>query len=177
MSNEGGYELTNTVYKIETLDRNLNFDFGLSLWNQLVFSYVPAQFLGADFKRSLIVSESLDDSVYNEFYYTRATGTTSTGMADAFASFWYFGALKFFLIAFILSKLYRAAVRGNFVAQFLSIVLMTPALHAITHSTNWFFKDWPQILFFVGPVLLLARSKRSSLGKLPSRSFQSKGYR
>ncbi len=175
LSSEGGHELTNTLYKIETVDRNLDFDFGLSLWNQLVFNYVPAQFLGSDFKRSLMVGEELDDSVYNEFYYTRATGTTSTGMTDAFASFWYFGALKFFLIAFIISKLYRAAIRGNFIAQFLSIVLMTPALHAITHSTNWFFKDWPQILVFVGPVLWLARTKRSSLNKL-SRSFQSKGY-
>jgi hypothetical protein len=97
---------------------------------------------------------------YAQYLYTKRSGLTTTGMTDSFGSFWYFGCIKFFIIAFIMSKLFLAANRGNSVAQILCMVLTVPAMHAITHSTFWFYKFWPHMLLFLLPALLYARVGR-----------------
>ena len=92
--------------------------------------------------------------------YTPWPGTTPTGLADSFSSFWFFGAVKFFLIGFILSRWYRAANEGNFVAQLVIMLSMGAALHAITHTTHHFFLIFIKLAAFTVPVLLYARVAR-----------------
>src|SRR5262249_34386783 len=93
----GGPELTNCVYAIAAVKRTMEFDFGVMHWNWLVFNNVPAQLVGADLKNSLYIP--VPTPVYDVFLYEPDRGTTYTGLSDAFQSFWYFGCLKFFLIA------------------------------------------------------------------------------
>lgn len=170
---EGGDELTNAVYNIEAVDRTHDFDFGLYHWNAMVFSYIPAQFLGQDFKDSLMIE--LSNPAYTEFLYDPHTGTTPTGLSDAFGSFWYFGSLKFFLIGFVMSRLYRGAQRGHLAAQVLLMVTMTPALHTITHSTHWLLKEWPQIFVFLLPALYFAKTgtvpRKASMAHFKLRAY------
>jgi hypothetical protein len=170
LSESGGYEIENTIYNIEAVDRTMNLDYGLSLWNNLVFQYVPAQFVGVDVKQSLMFS--LEDITYSEFNYISKLGTTHTGMSDAFASFWYFGAVKFFLIAYIFSLLYNAAIRGHFIAQLLVILTLVPALHAITHTTHSYFGIWPVTIIFLAPVLIFARSHRRTKFKTKNMEYR-----
>jgi hypothetical protein len=148
-------ELLNAVLQIAATDRLAYFDFGTTLWDALVFSYVPAQFLGAEFKASLMFDHP--DQALVVFNHDRWPGTTLTGMTDAYQSFWYFGALKFALVGLIMSRLYLSANAGAPAARILSMLLLVPSLHAITHSTHWFFVAMTTNLIFLMPALLYAR--------------------
>ena len=153
----GGEELKNAVYDIQGADRLASFDFGLSHWNGFVHNYIPGQIVGNDFKKGLMFE--FDDAAYREFSHIPHYGSTHTGMSDSFASFWYFGALKFFIISFVMAKLYRAANQGHLVAQMLLMLVFVGALESITHTTDRFFMIWPKIAAFLLPALWYARSK------------------
>jgi hypothetical protein len=88
---------------------------------------------------------------------TPPPGTTSTGMADAFASFWYFGFLKFLLIAYLLGRLYGAAVKGNTLSQIVYMLSVVPAILVMTHFTNEIVIAWIHMAMFLGPALYYAR--------------------
>lgn len=149
----GSYELRNSVYAIEAIDRRAAFDFGAFHWNMLVFNYVPAQIVGEQFKNAMKIDLGPNDPAFDEFKYTPVNGTTMTGMADAFGSFWYFGCLKFFLIAIILRKLYLGAKRGDIACQCFYIILLAPAMQAITHHTQFFFSTLVHLVLFMMPVI------------------------
>lgn len=94
----GGTEFQNAVMRMDVVSRNQSFDYGLSHWNDLVMSYVPAQIVGDAFKRSLLV---VTPGAVDRFYAANY-GTTDTGMADAFGSFGYLGFVKFFAVAWLM---------------------------------------------------------------------------
>lgn len=158
LANEGGHELRNAVYGIEAADQTLQYDYGASLWNTLVFRYVPAQIVGADFKSALMLD--LGNPAAEVFGYLPWIGTTATGMQTAFRSFWFFGAAIFALIGLIMSRWYLAAMQGNLAAQMLTMLMPTQALHAITHEYDSFFMPFVQWIVFLLPVLLIARVKQ-----------------
>ncbi|MCH7518013.1 MAG: hypothetical protein IH964_03190 [Candidatus Dadabacteria bacterium] len=152
------------MYRIEAADYKKDFDYGIYHWNTLVYNFVPAQILGNDFKESLMIQ--IEDTAFTTFGHVRHTGTTSTGMTDSFKSFWYFGALKFFVIGFILSRLYKAAIQGHFMAQLLYMLIIVSALISITHNTQYFFSAWVRIGIFVFPVLLILRNRRIKIRRI-----------
>lgn len=156
--NAGGEEVRNAVLTIEATDRRLSFDFGFSLWNAFLHNYIPAQLVGKDLKTALTID--IENQAYMEFGHTPWYGTTFTGLADSFSSFWFFGAIKFFLIGYILSRWYRAANEGSFVAQLVVMLTMGAALHAITHTTHHFFLIFIKLAAFTLPVLVYARVRR-----------------
>jgi hypothetical protein len=67
------------------------------------FTFVPAQLVGAELKEAVIIPPL--NSIHSK-YYSPGIGETSTGMADSFSSFWYFGCVKFFLVAFAMGRLF-----------------------------------------------------------------------
>lgn len=157
LSEQGGAELRNAVYNIAAVKRSMKFDLGLSHWNALIFSYVPAQLVGTTLKQSLYLP--VPQPAFEEYLYTPPMGSTWTGLSDAFQSFWYFGALKFFLIAFVMQKLWLAALGGNLTAQLLYMLMPVYALEAITHTTQYFLGPWVHMAIFLLPALLLARRR------------------
>jgi len=160
----GGPEMRNAMYRIHMVDRNQSFDYGAFHWDTLVWNYVPAQFVGKELKDSFMID--IDDQFTREYYFDKIPGTTETGLADAYASFWYFGAFKFFIISYFMSRLYGAAMAGNTEAQLFYMLLAVPAMHAISHYTQWVLSEWIHIAAFVMPGLLFARIR-----KRPAQSF------
>jgi hypothetical protein len=158
ISENGGAEVRNAVYKIAAISRSMDLDLGLMHWNALVFAYVPAQIVGRDIKESLYIN--LPQPAMDDYSYRPALGSTWTGLSDAFQSFWYFGCLKFFLIAFVMQKLWLAATKGNLTAQILYMLLPVHAMETITHSTHNFVDPWFHIAIFLIPALMLARPAR-----------------
>jgi hypothetical protein len=154
---EGNDELKNAAFSMEATDRNLDLDYGLSLWNAFVTAYIPAQLVGGGMKNSLLIN--IKNSALTEFRYTSNFGTTLTGLVDSFDSFWYFGLIKFFLIGFIMNRWWRAAISGNFVAQLVLMLSVNSSLHAITHTTHHFFLVFVEIAIFLLPILAYARVK------------------
>ena len=151
----GVSDMTNAVMNIEAAEQTFSFDFGLVHWNSFVNILVPGQFVGHDVKRSLMID--FGDPAYSYFGYIQHSGSTISGISDAFMSFWYFGAVKFLLIGLIMSRWYKAAERGNIVAQMILMLTVTKSLHVITHSTHGFFTTFVQLAAFLLPVLVFSR--------------------
>jgi len=154
---EGSTETLAGVYLMAASAAENAFDFGAYHWNVLVFNYVPAQVFGADFKESLYIpAPDLIAMAERRYGFVPSSGTTVTGMVDCYASFWYAGCLKFFLIAYIMQWLYLHAIRGSLMAQSIYLFMMGMALHAVTHHTQFFFSPWLHLLFFWVPVMFIA---------------------
>ncbi len=142
------------------------YDYGLMHWNQFVFNYVPAQIVGREVKNSLMLKPRADPMklAEEEFGHAFYTGTTTTGYCDAFASFGWFGFIKFTLIGWIMGVLYRHAMQGAFLAQLLYLYSLGPAMHAITHHTHKFLVSGWVYFFMLGfPLLYLAHVRRDRL--------------
>lgn len=162
---EGGADIKNALYGIEAADQSFEFDYGLSFYNAVITRYVPAQIIGTDFKQSLLVDVGISES--DLLGHAPNTGSTYTGLSDSFWSFWYFGAVKFFLIGFIFSRWFRAAVKGNLAAQIVAMILAYSALGSMPFSTHTFFLKFVDLIVFLLPVLWYARvGKSTPLNKL-----------
>lgn len=151
----GGAEVENAVYQLSAVNRQASFDFGAFHWNVLVSSYVPGQILGINFKEDLMFE--FDDLAYSEYRYEGVPGSTSSGLSDAFSSFWYFGAFIFFGISFFMTRLFESGTRGNVLAQIFYMTCITAALHSVTHHTGLFYISLINAIIFMGPFLILAR--------------------
>lgn len=158
---QGVSELRNAAMNIEATDQLFVFDYWLSLWNHLVRSYVPGQLVGYELKQSLMFD--LANTAEAHFDYQRPTGTTSTGLSDAFQSFWYLGAIKFFLAGIIMGRWYRAGVQRNIAAQVILMLVINESLKMVTHGTGGFYAGFVVLVVFLLPVLLFARVRSSRL--------------
>lgn len=158
-NNQGG-ELLNAAMIIEGVERSGKLDLGLSLWNHLIHSYVPGQLVGYELKNALTFP--LANVAVEEMGHRFRTGTTLTGMAESFRSFWYFGILVFFLIGIIMSRWFKSAMRGNIAAQIMIIMITPKSLIAITHGTNAFLSEFIALAVFLGPALFFARRTAGS---------------
>jgi hypothetical protein len=154
----GGLEMRNAVQRIDEIDRRLEFDYGKFHWNRIIFTFVPAQLVGAELKASLQLDTPGPGRDYNP-----ATGTTETGLVDAFASFWYFGAFKFLLLAWIMRRLWETAMAGEMLGQLVYMLSIVPAMHAISHQTDWVIPVWLHMALFLIPVLWFCRLRNRSV--------------
>jgi hypothetical protein len=148
---DGGDEMRNAIMRIDNTANTLQFDYGKFHWNRLVFNFVPAQLVGVEIKQSFMLPVPVQSRDYNP-----VLGTTETGMADAFGSFWYLGALKFFLLAYLVRRVWVTANTGEFAAQFTYLLSIIPSMHAISHQTDWVLMVWVHMLMFAAPALAFA---------------------
>lgn len=154
----GGPEVRNAVLRLDSVRDTQSFDFGLFHWNTLVFNYVPAQLVGTALKESLTLS--FEGQIARD--YAPPIGSTETGLSDAFSSFAYLGALKFFLIGFFMRRIFDAADAGSTVCQIVYPLILAPAMLAITHHTQWPLSTLVHMALFLPPALLLARVRQAS---------------
>lgn len=150
---EESYEFRNLIYILNTTEE---FDGGLSYYNEMIYSYVPAQVFGADFKKGL--QFDLPGEVTDPH---SPGGSTITGMGDSFQAFGWFGCLVFFVMAFLLRRLFEAAQTGSLAAQLIYMLIITGTLHTVTHHTKWFLTTGVHLTAFLIPCLLWARKRDS----------------
>lgn len=163
---DGGDEMRNAILRINNTATTLQFDYGKFHWNRLIFNFVPAQLVGADVKQSFMLPVPVMARDYDPI-----VGTTETGMADAFQSFWYLGAFKFFILAYLVRRIWVTANRGEFSAQFTYVLSIIPSMHAISHQTDWVLMVWVHMLMFAAPALLFAVIPSRNIGRHRSGSF------
>ena len=161
---EGGPEVRNAAMRIHYISIGGAFDFGIFHWNLLIHDFVPGQLIGRNLKESLYINVA--GQVDRQ--YAPVQGSTETGMSDAFASFWYLGAIKFFLVAYVLARLYATANLGWCLPQLLYIFGVTPGMHAITHYTQLVVSGWVHLAILLLPGLLLARVPRRRATPVPA---------
>lgn len=154
---EEAHEFRNLVYLMSVTDE---FDLGLSYWNDFVFTFVPAQAVGAELKDGLRFD--LPGEVTDPL---SPGGTTITGMGDAFQAFGWFGCLVFFAMAFVLRRVFESAQAGQVAAQLIYMVVIASVLHTITHHTKWFVTGWVHMAVFLLPCLWWARKSVPSVAR------------
>lgn len=157
----GGPEMTNAAIHIWCADEAQEFDFGAIHWNHMVHAYFPGQLLGYDLKYQL--KFHVRDLPLEMLRYEGPPGSTFTGMADAFESFWWFGFLKFAIVGYIMGRWYNRALRGDLWSQLAYMALMSPALHTITHHTSWLLNNYIHMMIFAWPGLAWSRSPGSAI--------------
>lgn len=134
-------ELRNALSLVEVSSRSGYHTFGLKTWNRLVFQYVPATLVGASLKRGLMVDvdSTLEQMMYYQLGYVRGFGSTSTGIAEAYVEFWYFGCVFFYLISVIMGRYWSLANRGDVWSQGLYAAGVVPAVITVTAYASYFF--------------------------------------
>lgn len=164
-------ELYNAVHVIGATHESLDFEGPATYWDRMIFQYVPGQIIGFALKQSLMFSTS--DPMLDVYGLQKHVGTTTTGFADAFRAFWFLGAIVFFGFAWLMRVCWERGMQGQLLFQFLYLVLMKDALHAITHSTSWFVASWPFLIVFSLPLFWFARMGTSSVPTIGRRPVTS----
>ncbi len=152
-------DINNAVYAIDAVDRDFSLNFGLGLYDTIIFRYVPGQLIGYDVKKGLQSQFELDYDLSYNFH----TGTTSTGMGWAFQTFWYFGVLWFFIIGLLMSRWFLAATRGGIVAAMILILTYYQSLAAFSFGPAGFFLRLIFLCFSLFPVLLFAKLPENAI--------------
>lgn len=162
---ESAAEFNNYVYYRLIHQEEKLYDYGLFHWNNFVFNYVPAQLVGKELKQSLMLDLNPDDiSVFSlaqlRYRHKFLLGTTVTGFKDAFASFAWFGWIKFLIIGLMMGTLYRHAMHGAFLGQMLYVYFLAQAMQCVSHGTNDILvRVWVYFFALGLPVLFFAKLK------------------
>lgn len=161
--NNGGHELANAAIVCYSVDATGEFDFGKIHWNQLVHGYFPGQIFGAELKKAIKFEEK--EITVEVMGFRPERGTTQTGMADAYQSYWYFGCLKYYIIGYVMGRWWNRANRGDLWSQLAYMSLMSAALHTITHGTYWLLNSYIHMMIFAWPCLYWSRHHLIGLEK------------
>jgi hypothetical protein len=129
-------ELRNAIAYKEIIDRKQSFDLGAQFWNRLIQIYVPGSLVGADTKEALKIGTDLYDFDYaSDEGYSRLVGSTLTGFLQAYADFWFLGAMIYLGSGFILGRLYRRAHAGMILQQVVYLSITIISLNILTHDS------------------------------------------
>ena len=142
-------EVNNAILAINLCENYNLYDFGASNWNRTINALIPKILVGSSFKQQLLLP-----CAYDQFVSTLTkSGSTMTGYFDSYASFGILGFIKFFIIALIMGALWKRRTFSD-ISIFLYLALLTPGIHAITHSTNAVFSALIIYALFVYPILI-----------------------
>jgi hypothetical protein len=132
--NEDGtfLELGVAAHVIDAYSFAGDYQYGAGYWDQMVFRYIPAQIVGAEVKKGMMLSKSIP---YRNGY-KMPIGLTLTGIGDSFAQFGYLGCVFFFFLGGFFRTLWRASLNSqSILVQILYIICVVQALLSVTHST------------------------------------------
>lgn len=165
-------ELKNAAALIAATQATGDYEFGAGYWNRMVFRFVPAQFLGKDFKDSLMIGgkqRDYGDFVYDILGFDLPPGSTVTGIGDSFNQFGYLGCLFFAALGYFFKNLWAAADHANgIVAQILYTQVATSAMRAVTHQTIDFLPGFIYGAIFIWAVAFYARDQTTPQEVVPS---------
>ena len=188
-------ELRNAAAIIEDAQTYGKYEYGAGYWNQLVFRFVPAQFVGKTTKDSLMIGSTVESMFvkFSKSGHEFSMGSTLTGVGDSFKQFGWFGCLFFAILSVVFRSFWLAALRPNALfAQLLYLLICTSAMRAVTHQTVDFLPGFVYQFVFLWLGLWYAGDRSGSgpqslpqqgLGILQvpasrgSRRFPSKQYR
>lgn len=143
-------EIHNSINFMEAKALGGHYDRGLHFWNQLVFGFVPAQFVGADFKKALQF-DLTDDTALTGF--EKNNGSCESGIAEAFMAFGYFGCALFFIMGASFRWLWDQSVRGNVPCQLVLMLNMLGGVMSYTIQLWTILNGLVCIVIFTGPFL------------------------
>ncbi|MBW4545034.1 MAG: hypothetical protein KME25_11390 [Symplocastrum torsivum CPER-KK1] len=159
VKNQEILELKNAALLMDAAVRTNQYGYGIEYWNSLIFRFVPAQLVGANFKKLLQI-ELANYDLETLYRYKMTTGITITGIGDAFTQFDYMGCLFFFCLAWFFKTLWFSAnYKNSITSQIFYVSLFSPSMLSVTHGTVGFIPDFVFNLIFLSLVIIYASRK------------------
>lgn len=158
-------EVMNAVVGMEAAARYGRFTLGAQYWNQMIFAYLPGQFVGPDFKRSLMIGDNALEIAREQMFFERHTGSTHTGFVDPYHDFWFLGCLVWWLTGYVMGLLMRHALNGGLIAFTLYAATITNAVHVTTHFGYYLFSQ--SLLILIAVLFVKFWLRRSRRGQAP----------
>ncbi|MDQ3118106.1 MAG: hypothetical protein M3Q89_00825, partial [Verrucomicrobiota bacterium] len=156
-------EVKNATALIAATEATGYYDYGAGYWNAMVFRFIPAQFVGKEFKSALMIGgepRDFGDFIEQVLGARLPTGSTVTGMGDSFNELGYFGCLFFAAMGYLFKSLWSAANQANgTVAQILYIQSVTSAMRTVTHQTTGFLPGFIYGVIFIGAIAWFAKDR------------------
>lgn len=152
------HEVMNAMYIMEAVSRLGTYDYGATLYNTLIAAYLPRQLVG-DTIKAAFMARSVAELVEEELHYTMRVGSCTTGVADAFAAFSYFGCMVFFVQGFFMRRFWEGAEAGSWVYQTLYLAQAVLQLGAFNGNIGNITAPWIHIAIFAGPILIYAKAR------------------
>lgn len=143
-----GMDIGNAAIGIDYCFTNDDYDYGVSIWNAFIFNFVPRFLVGSELKSSLQVKYDYQNVIP---VLTHGT-TTMTGYFDAFASFSYFGFIKFLFLGYILGVLWTRSSQSS-LHMIVYMFIFTQVTSIFTHNTAYIFMRLEFIFLFFFPVI------------------------
>jgi len=167
LTEESILELRNGAAVIESTRETGHYQFGKAYWNHLVFRFVPAQVVGAEFKQSLMFTTwDLVRSEGTEAGTAFSRGSTVTGMGDTFLQFGWAGCLFFTFMGVLFKGMWQAALLPDALfARLMYVMSITSGMRAVTHWTLDFLPGLLYFAIFLGIAGIYAAVPRRRLGK------------
>jgi hypothetical protein len=161
-------ELRNAAALIYSTQLRGTYGFGAAYWDEIVWRFIPAQVVGAEFKNSLMLDPHIPDPNKGPEIvdlglreYSMPIGSTVTGMGDSFQQFGYFGCAFFAIMAVLFRSLWTASLEPQaYFAKLLYMLSATSAMRAVTHQTVDFLPGLLYNLIFLGLAVLYARETK-----------------
>lgn len=114
----------NGVLAVSAVNETFRFDYGVVVWNQLIFRWVPGQLIGHGLKKSLMLDiPTVHQTLADEYSYRPPVGTCIPGYAEVFASFGFLGAVFMFFAGRTVRVIWEQALDGNLIAQIVHFAL------------------------------------------------------
>jgi hypothetical protein len=166
MQNNKILELRNAAMMMDLATNTGRYGWGTLYWDQFVFQFIPGQLIGRERKASLMLNKSIRGEHLPLFYnYRKSTGTTATGIGEAFTQFDYFGCLIFALVGFLCKFWWlKSLTWNNTFEQVVYInILQEAVVKSITVGHSWFFNGLIIIFIFSLPLIFICRYKNSAV--------------
>jgi oligosaccharide repeat unit polymerase len=141
-------ELNNALNLVRLFDEYGIQTYGATSWNHFIFQWVPGQLLGFETKQALMIGEDISHKIVERYEDIRV-GTTPTAMGEAYMEFWFFGAVFFFVMAFLMGRWWTQSHQGNRIAM---ILYASGLATAIIMPTAYAFYFLNVILLYGGAV-------------------------
>ena len=155
-------EMENAANIIEAVDRSGKYNYGGLLYNHIISTYIPRQIVGEKLKKSLLIDCDVVDLANKYCNYKWPFGSCTTGIAEAYSCFSFFGAAIFGLVGYIIRRFWEGAMTGDILYQILFISFLPYAIGVFNGTLLVLFAPWLQTLLFLGPVFVFAKKTNKS---------------
>lgn len=158
-------EMENAANIIEGVDRSGSHDMGMLLYNSIISYYVPRQLVGREVKESFMLPSGMLENTYEQCHYRPPVGSCTTGIAEAYYSFSFFGSFLFFIMGYVMRRLWEGSMKGDVIYQLLYISILAYAIGVYDGQLACFISPWIHMLIFLGPIIIYAKLKKKDIEK------------
>jgi hypothetical protein len=163
-------EAENAAYIMEAVDRSGDFNYGGIMYNHFIACYVPRQLVGQRLKSSLMIDCNLEELALKQCNHKWSRGTCTTGIAEAYSCFSYFGSLIFLLLGYIMRRLWEGATTGDIIYQLYYIAILPFAINVYNGTLQIIVAPWLHIFIFTTPMFLFAYITKEQKARLEQES-------